>query len=158
VKALSLSQPYAWLVLQRAEEADPRKPLKPIENRSWPLPKNFTVPQRIWIHASLGLYNVTLAALKEVMTPTQSLRCANHLYAIYKDYETYRHQKVHLQRTGNFGCILGSIVVTGQVTASENVWFLGPYGYTLEYPEMLPKPIPYKGQLGFFEVPDSIVH
>lgn len=26
------------------------------------------------------------------------------------------------------------------------------YRYTLEYPEMLPKPIPYRGALGFFEV------
>jgi hypothetical protein len=43
MKALSMSRPWAWLVA---------KGWKDIENRKWPLPKNFILPQRIYIHAA----------------------------------------------------------------------------------------------------------
>jgi hypothetical protein len=152
MKALSLQQPYASLILERDYEDNPRKPLKPIENRAWPLPSTFILPQKIWVHASLGLYNVSLSTLKEIMTASQWLRCRAHLHAIYSEYESYRRDKKFLQRLGKFGCLLGTIVVTGQITKSDDPWFFGPYGYTLEYPEKLSKPIPYRGQLGFFEV------
>jgi len=151
-KALSLMEPYAWLILQRADEDNPRVPLKPIENRPRPLPRTFEVPQRIWIHASLTLFDVPLWKLQKVMTPSQWIRCGGNLSSIYGDYHTYKNDKARLGRLCYFGHILGSIVITGQVTKSDNPWFTGPYGYTLEYPEMLPKAIPYKGKLGFFEV------
>lgn len=152
MKALSLKQPYAYLILQRAYEDNPQKPLKPIENRIWPLPSTLILPQRIWVHASLGLYDVTLKEIRELMTPTQWLYHRGYLQDIFGEYECYHNDKERLQRLGNFGCLLGTVVVTGQVTKSDNSWFFGPYGYTLEYPEKLHKPIPYKGHLGFFEV------
>jgi len=131
---------------------NPKKPLKPIENRPRPLPRTFTLPQRIWVHASLGFYDVRLFELKEIMTASQWLRCKDKLHAIYGQYQTYHNDKKWLQRLGNFGCLLGTVVITGQITESDDLWFFGEYGYTLEYPEMLPKPIPYRGALGFFEV------
>lgn len=153
MKALSLQQPYAWLILQRAYEDDSKKPLKAIENRSWPLPKTFEVPQRIWIHASMTMFDVRLGEVRAKMTLTQWQRCKNYLLSIYHEYRTYRtRDRKRLQQLGSFGCILGSIVVTGQVTESKDPWFFGPYGYTLEYPELLSKPIPLKGRLGFFDV------
>ena len=36
-------------------------------------------------------------------------------------------------------------------------WFEGPYGFVLANAVMYNKPIPYKGRLGFFDVPDEIV-
>jgi hypothetical protein len=152
MKALSLQQPYAYLILQRAYDDNPQKPIKPIENRAWSLPRNFRIPQRIWVHASLGLYDVTLAEIKENMTATQWLYHKGYLQDIFGEYETYHNDKKWLQRLGNFGCLLGTVVITGQVTDSDNPWFFGPYGYTLEYPEKLKNPIPYRGTLGFFEV------
>lgn len=152
MKALSLQQPYAYLILERYYEDDPKKPLKPIENRSRPLPSTFTLPQRIWVHASLTLYDVRLAEIRQIMTASQWFRCKDYLHAIYREYESYHNDKKWLQRLGRFGCLLGTVVITGQVTKSDDPWFFGQFGYTLEYPEKLPKPIPYRGALGFFEV------
>ncbi len=158
MKALSLQEPYAWLVLQRAYEDDPRKPLKPIENRPRSLPKTFAVPQRIWIHASMTMYHVSLEEIRAKMTASQWLRCKDYLHSIYREYETYHNRdRKWLQRIGYFGCLLGSITITGQVTESEDPWFFGPYGYILEDPQMLKKAIPYKGQLGFFEIAKEII-
>jgi len=152
MKALSLQQPYAYLILERYYEDNPKKPLKPIENRSRPLPITFTLPQRIWIHASLSLYDVRLSEIKAIMQASQWTRCKDYLHAIYREYDNYHNDKKWLQRLGKFGCLLGTIIITGQVTKSDDPWFFGTYGYTLEYPEKLPKPIPYRGALGFFEV------
>jgi len=152
MKALSLQEPYAWLVLQRDYEDDPRKPLKPIENRKWRLPKTFQVPQRIWIHASMTMYDVNVEEIRAKMTASQWLRCKDYLHSIYREYETYHNRdRKWLQRIGYFGCLLGSIVITGQVTESDSPWFFGPYGFTLEYPEPLPKSIPCRGMYGFFD-------
>lgn len=183
MKGLSLQQPYAYLILERYREDNPQKPLKPVENRPRPLPRTFELPQRIWIHASLSLYDVTISELKQLMTASQWLRCKDHLHAIYREHYTYRNDKRWLQRLGMFGCLLGTVVITGQMRKNANPtpsfetirpsmgdterelnyldsidspcrspWFFGPYGYTLESPEKLPEPIPYRGALGFFEV------
>jgi hypothetical protein len=150
--ALSFQEPYAWLVLQLYDLMNDRVPLKPIENRDWPLPKAFKVPQRIWVHASMGLYQVMPSEIAALMNTEQRIRCVHTTNAMVALYYLYRNNKPKLQETGYFGCLLGTIVITGQVTQSDNPWFLGKYGFTLEYPRMLDKPIPYKGQLNFFEV------
>jgi len=182
MKGISLQQPYAYLILERYYQDNPKKPLKPIENRAWPLPSTFRIPQRIWVHASLSLYDVRLSEIKQIMTASQWTRCKDSLHAIYREYESYHNDKKWLQRLGKFGCLLGTIVITGQMkkereeplfaTGKQSMgdkqreleyirsvdspyfspWFFGPYGYILEYPEKLPKPIPYRGALGFFEV------
>ena len=152
MKALSLKQPYAWLILQRAYEDNPRTVLKPIENRPRPLPKNFVLPQRVLIHASMTLYDVKLSELKDRMTETQWERVRKHIIGLYSEYAFYRSDKAKLQATRDFGCILGSVIITGQVIESQSPWFFGKFGYTLEFPEMLKEPVPYKGQLGFFEI------
>jgi hypothetical protein len=97
------------------------------------------------------MYDVRLAELKEIMSASQWMRCKSYLYSTYSQYEAHHRDKKWLQRLGHFGCILGSITVVGQVTQTQSPWFVGPYGYVLEYPEVLSKPIPYKGRLGFFK-------
>ena len=153
---LSLQEPYAWLILQRAYEDDPKKPLKPIENRDWPLPKSFKVPQRILIHASLTMYpGADLQEIHRIMTASQWLRHRAALHSIWNLWESYRSRPQELKKFGYFGHILGSVVITGQVTESDDRWFFGPFGFTLEYPELLPVPIPYRGMLKFFDVPET---
>lgn len=76
--ALSLQQPYAWLILQRAYEADPHMPLKPIENRDWPFPGNLKLPERIFIHASLTMYDVSIHQIRDKLTASQWKRYWEH--------------------------------------------------------------------------------
>jgi hypothetical protein len=52
----------------------------------------------------------------------------------------------------DFGCILGEVDIVDCVTFHKSVWFEGPYGFVLENPFEYERPIPYKGQLGLFEV------
>ncbi len=152
MKALSLQEPYAWLILQRSPyEENPKKPLKPIENRGWPLPGTMKLPARIYVHASLGLYNISLSTLKEILSASEWFAQFETLRAIYSLWELYHNEPECLKRFRYFGHILGEITVTGQVTESDDRWFFGPFGYTLESPQLYDTPIPCKGKLWFFE-------
>jgi hypothetical protein len=52
------------------------------------------------------------------------------------------------------GCIIGSVEIVDCVTESKSPWFVGDVGLVLRNPISLPQLIPYKGMLGFFEVPN----
>jgi hypothetical protein len=152
MKCLSYQQPYAWLILQRAYEDNPHRPLKPIENRKWPLPQGFALPQRALVHASLEMYDVSLAEIRDMMIGTQWLRCKDELHAMYGYYAAHRGDSAALRKSRHFGKIIGEITYTGQVTESDDPWFFGPYGFTLTDPLLYDKPIPWLGHLKFFEV------
>ncbi len=169
MKALSLQQPYADLIVERAYEDDPHRVLKPIENRSRPLPSTFQVPQRIYVHASLGFYPVKIEEIHRLMSPWQWKRLGNRLRTIYILYQNHSHQPAARQASGYFGCLIGEVTITGCVKkVGDNVsiigcfwpkaedsydspWFFGSYGYTLADPVRYEKPIPCRGKLGFFE-------
>jgi hypothetical protein len=52
------------------------------------------------------------------------------------------------------GGIVGTAILTACVRKSQSRWFFGEYGFELR--DVAPLPFrPYKGQLGFFEVPDD---
>jgi hypothetical protein len=150
--ALSYQQPYAWLILQRAHEENPHMPLKPIENRKWPLPKGFVLPQRTLVHAGLEMYDVSLAEIRDMMMGTQWLRCRDVLQVMYRYYEMYKRDTAALRRSHHFGKIIGEITYTGQVTESDDTWFFGPYGFTLVDPQLYASPVPYPGRLKFWSM------
>jgi hypothetical protein len=54
------------------------------------------------------------------------------------------------------GGVIGAVTVTDCVKESESDWFFGDYGFKLADPVVLPEPIPCRGQLGFFNVPDTV--
>ena len=133
IYALSIKQPYGWLVC---------KNYKDIENRDWSLnkflPKDCLLPVRIYIHVGISKSEITeevLDFVKKTLTPEQK--------AEYKG------------RTWDsiltFGAIIGETTITGQVTKSESPWFFGIYGFTVKGGVLYDKPIPCRGQLGFFK-------
>lgn len=158
MKALSLQQPYAWLILQRANEDDPVVPLKPVESSTWPLPKNFTLPQRIYVHASLTMYDVSLNEIHDRMTEPQWLRYRLVLGFIYT---TRRGDR---RGSWDFGYILGEITITGckfrfpdENDDLYSPWhFPGQYGYSLACPVLYREPVPCKGMPGFFTLPPDV--
>lgn len=97
---------------------------KDIENRSWRLP-GWMKDQRILIHA--GKKPDLDAPLRycAALAPNPELRT---------------------------GAILGEVTIVDCVTESESEWFLGPYGFVLADPKPWEKPLPCRGQLGFFKV------
>ena len=55
------------------------------------------------------------------------------------------------------GAIVGEVTITDCVDTSSSPWFCGPYGFILSSPVAYTDPIPYRGQLGLFQVDESEV-
>lgn len=54
------------------------------------------------------------------------------------------------------GAIIGTIEITDCVKDSESRWFEGDFGFVIARPKKLNKPIPCKGALSFWNLPQSI--
>jgi hypothetical protein len=112
-KALSIRQPWVWLILNG---------YKDIENRDWRIP----VRGRIWIHASKGCtlkeYSHAVAFASPLLPPGV---CIPEL--------------AHLPRGG----LCGSVEIVACVKQSDSPWFVGHWGAVLENPksiDLLPYP------------------
>ena len=128
MKALSIRQPWAWLIVNG---------YKDVENRTWDCPSTFTLPQRIYVH--------TGAALVEKQAIADVLRVLN-----FEQSETFMLGLGEMV----FGAIVGEVTVNAWTDgwAAGSPWFEGPYGLILCNPIAYTKPIPYKGRLRLFEV------
>lgn len=127
MKALSIRQPWAWLIVHAGKD---------IENRDWAT----RFRGRILVHASKGMtrgeWEDSIEYAHRCGVPLDTL----HGGARFED----------LQRGG----IIGSVEIVDCVTDSNSPWFMGKHGFVLRDPCPLPF-TPWKGQLGFFDVPDS---
>jgi len=122
MKALSVKQPWAWLIVHG---------LKDIENRDW----STKFRGRIYVHASTR-WDTTLGH-----------RAALHFLA-QKCGESEAQQKwLVIQRDAKPGCIVGEVDIMDCVTSSESLWFVDKYGFVLANPVAYETPIPYKGRL-----------
>ena len=132
MKALSIRQPWASLILNGD---------KTIEIRSWK-PRMMVFPQRIWIHAGQQMDTETPAG--SVIPPD-------------------------LPR----GAIIGEVLMTGIIHYKDRERWLrdlsrhltrpdhykkGLYGFILSNPRRWSAPVPMKGRLGFFDVPNDSFH
>jgi hypothetical protein len=54
------------------------------------------------------------------------------------------------------GCLVGTVEIVGCVMSSPSPWFAGKHGFMLRNAAPLARPIPLRGMLGFFDVPDGI--
>jgi hypothetical protein len=131
MKALSIKQPWAWLIVNG---------YKDIENRGWYLSQKGIwpehLPKRIYVHAGKTTDDDAMLALSNEGFP----------------WMTDDQYIAVIGATLVLGCIVGEVDITGCVEKSDSPWFVGPYGFTLANPVDYDKPIPYRGQLGFFEV------
>lgn len=122
--ALSIRQPWAWLILHAGKD---------IENRCWPTRFRW----RVLVHAAKGM---TLDEWSSAWT------FAAGSGASAKALEAGITSK-NIERGG----IVGSVEIVDCVRASTSPWFVGEYGFVLRNPQPLPFR-PWRGQLGFFEV------
>jgi len=126
--ALSIRQPWASLILLAGKD---------VENRSWP---TYTRGP-ILIHAAQGM---TKKEYEEAMDFACQIAPHRITRLLFKGLLL----PSNLQRGG----IIGSVNLVDCLRRSESPWFQGPNGFALRDPKLLPF-IPFKGQLGFFEVP-----
>jgi hypothetical protein len=129
MKALSVRQPWAFFIVSG---------YKPVENRQWWT--QYRGP--LLIHAAKG------------MTKFEYEDCADLVAAIAKKTGVSIPMPAfeRLERGG----IVGKADLVDCVSDSDSLWFTGKFGFVLENAVPLPFK-PYKGQLGFFDVPDEIL-
>jgi hypothetical protein len=127
VRALSIRQPWAWLIINAGKD---------IENRKWF--SKYHGP--LLIHAGKGM---TRAEYDDVAAWLASRPELAHIRLPARE---------HLERGG----IVGMVNMYGSVNRSDSSWFFGPNGLVFAGARPLPF-TPYKGQLGFFRVPDELL-
>lgn len=126
MKALSIRQPWAWLILHAGKD---------IENSTWPT----AFRGRVLIHASK---NMTRAEYAAAVIFVMSI--SEHF-----DQDSFRFPKFNSLRA-EMGGIVGSVEIVGCVQAARSPWFCGPHGFKLALPQVLPFQ-PCAGALSFFD-------
>ena len=158
MKALSLTQPMAWAIFQG----------KDVENRPW----NTYYRGSLLIHASKGFnkehydwiasnenrlfcflpqpYELVHGALIGVVNLVRVMR---------KDGDNYNPKSILSIQGGLFSMRDGQYEskCRSHDKAWCSHWFFGPYGFVLEDAEEFDTPIPYRGSLNLFDVPDEII-
>jgi hypothetical protein len=119
VPALTVRQPWAWLIIHGGKD---------IENRRW----KTNVRGRVLIHAAKG------------MTRNEYYDAWD--YADDIGVEVPDIDVINLQR----GCIIGSVEIVDCVSQCPSPWFMGPYGFVLRDPQILPHES-CRGALGFWK-------
>jgi hypothetical protein len=131
--ALSIRQPWASLVIHGGKD---------IENRTW-----WTdVRGPILIHAAKGMTRKEYELAMECASRADHRRISRLIATGFSFDEVPR------------GGIIGSVNLVDCVRWSQSRWFVGPIGFAFRDPRpfLAEDFIPYKGQLGFFDVPDVL--
>ncbi len=130
MKALSVRAPWWWAILHLGKD---------IENRDWHT--NFR--GTIYLHA--GKYWKDSAIEEDI--DDISFIMGDAIPEIFCPEEALYDGR---------GCLVGKVDIVDCVKESESRWFFGDFGFVLRNPVAFPRPIPFKGALGFFDVPDNI--
>ena len=124
MKALSIKQPWAWLIATG---------YKDIENRNWPT----DFRGRIYIHAG-----------KKFDYDGFNWLCTHSRGRLdYVDMSEWATQAVY----PTLGAIIGEVTIIDCVAKSYSPWFDGPYGFIVANPTLYEKSLPCRGRLGFFK-------
>ena len=136
MKAISIMQPWAWLIVMG---------FKDIENRDWLT--NYRGPA--FVHAGKKCDHDAMRALQKGRHPVTGEVFPE---AVYK-FES--HVIIGADSPLNVGGIVGMTEIVDCVSSSSSPWFVGDYGFVVRNSRPLPfKPL--RGQLGFFNVPPEI--
>jgi hypothetical protein len=134
MKAISVRAPWWWAILHG----------KPVENRDW-----YTgVRGRVALHAG------KFWKIGEISDDWDDVK-----YMAEKDgimLPRVGKDETEAMRAAG-GCIVGTVEIIDCVRQHPSAFFVGEYGFVLRNPVMLPKPIPFRGALGFFNVPDECI-
>lgn len=146
MKALSVKQPWAWLICAG---------YKDIENRNWKIGRksqhgpyssyhqaNFAIelPTRICVHTGKG----------------RDIESINMI--LNSQWDWFPHDALSdifwMEQNDKWvlGSLIGEVDIVDCITESKSPWFVGKYGFLLKNPMLYEKAIPCKGQLGFFDV------
>lgn len=138
MKALSIKQPWLWAITNLD---------KRIENRTWK-PPLWIIGQRIALHASKQYDNAGRMAIKEICGTIPLAK-----YELSLGYIVATAKITGWVNERGFGTGLGLFLPS---TLIDDKWFFGPIGWILEDVQLLDEPIPCKGALRLWNVPQEI--
>jgi hypothetical protein len=122
--ALSIRQPWAWLILYAGKD---------IENRDWKTP-----------YRGPSLIHASKSATK------QDYQDAIDFINSRLDHPIIEVPPIDQFDRGG---IVGMVDIVGCTDTSDSPWFVGDYGFILRNPKPLSFTT-YKGRLGFFNIPE----
>ncbi|MGH8417983.1 MAG: ASCH domain-containing protein [Pseudomonas sp.] len=128
MKALSIRQPWAWLIINGGKD---------IENRSW----HTKFRGRFLVHAAKGMTRDEYCDALELVMRAAHIDVLRG-FPMFEDLER--------------GGIVGSVELVDSVDTSDSPWYMGQKGFVLRDPTPLSF-LPHKGRLQFFDVPDGLV-
>ena len=132
MKALSIQQPWAWLICAG---------YKDIENRGW----QTKFRGRVYVHAGKYWDAVDGSELyPKYKIPLMERGLSKTDFLAWWKRENPRTDGVK-------GEIVGEVDIVDCVRESKSAWFAGPYGFVLRNPTCYKEPIPCRGKLGFFD-------
>ena len=108
MKAISIRQPWAWLIMNAGKD---------IENRTW----HTSVRGRVLVHAAKGMTDAEYIDASDF-----AYRCSGLLEGM-PDPE--------LLMRGGF---VGTVEIVDCVASSNSLWFNGPWGFVLRNPRPIP--------------------
>lgn len=127
MKALSIRQPWAWLIIHGGKD---------IENRNWPT----KFRGEFLVHAAKGMTKEEYSSAKE------------YAFAAFGGCELRDFPEFDALERGG---IVGVARIIDCISSSRSPWFMGDYGFVLR--DARPVPFtPLRGQLGFFDVPENV--
>lgn len=138
---------------------------KDVENRNWSLPRAIAtqLPYRIYLHASrTPASKDELAFISTMLSPAQRIEfnlvdwTGLRGKIIGETTITKQMKKIQLRESDHVD--VGSQQRELELLANDpcrSRWFFGIYGFVVKDGVLYDKPIPYKGQLGFFKVSGS---
>lgn len=128
MKALSVQQPWAWLLVNGPKD---------VENRTWRT--DYTGP--LLIHAPRTVDTSSWNFIAERV----SARVLKHLR------DACAAGKMPTQ------AIIGRVELVMCVESSPSRWFEGPYGLMVVNPMRIETPVKYSGRLGLFDIDDALL-
>lgn len=138
MKGLSVRAPWWWAILHG----------KPVENRDW----YTSFRGRFYLHASKWWKP---GEISDDWDDMKSMGVQDNLpLPLPVGNQAARDHCVAMRDAG--GCLVGTVEIVDCVRSHSSAFFVGEYGFVLRNPVAFKRPIPFKGALGFFEVPEGI--
>lgn len=128
MKALTIHQPWAWLIAAGHKD---------IENRVWPAPCSL-IGSTIVIHAGLTRDEFGYSTARNILLSTGTFGMPEPEELAY-------------------GAAIGTARIIGCVCESESPWFFGPCGFVLVDQRLWAKPVPVRGAQKFWNFPDNLL-
>lgn len=143
MKCLSIRNPWAWAIIRpdlthsaHRQQCIDHGIVKDVENRSW----TTKVRGRVAIHVSASMTREDYRFAVEFMANIVP-QC---------DLPSFDALRPTL------GHIIGTVEVVDSVRRYSSAWYMGDHAHVLARPRPC-TPMPYKGRLGYFDIPDDLI-